>query len=112
MASSTSKPPRFGPFHRRCEPQPDEVEKIRVSSQLWGRPRRNFFAGLIPAVKAWDGPLPHDAIGVEFYTDVPPDPWSIPGWPEWTEGQPGVIVLDPGELVAIPVVVTMSRKAE
>ena len=112
MSSRRPTPGGFGPFHRRCEPQPEEIDKIGASGQLWGRPRRNFFAGLIPAVKAWEGPLPADAVGIEFYTDVPPDPWSVPGWPEWTEGQPGVIVLEPGELVAIPVVVTMQRKGE
>jgi hypothetical protein len=80
--------------------------------RIWGRPRRNFFAGLIPAVKAWEGPLPDGAIGVEFYTNVPPDPWSVPGWPEWTEAQPGVVTLEAKELVAIVVVVTMSRNAE
>ena len=63
-------------------------------------------------MKAWDGPLPAGAVGVEFYTDVPPDPWSIPGWPEWTEGRDGVIVREPGELVAIRVVVTMKREVE
>jgi len=106
------RPARFGPFHRRCEPNPDEVELIATSGYLWGRPRHNFFAGLIPAVKAWDGPLPMNALGVEFYTDIEPDPWSVPGWPEWTEGRPGVVVLDAGELVAIPVVVTMKRAME
>jgi hypothetical protein len=89
--------------------RPREVEEVRASGELWGRARRNVFAGLIPAVKAWEGPLPQNAIGVEFYTDVPPDPWSVPGWPEWTEGQPGVSVLEPGELVAIPIIVTISR---
>jgi hypothetical protein len=89
--------------------RPGEVEEVCASGELWGRARRNVFAGLIPAVKAWEGPLPHNAIGVEFYTDVPPDPWSVPGWPEWTEGQPGVSVLEPGELVAIPIIVTISR---
>lgn len=112
MSSRARRPAQFGPFHRRCEPQPEEVEKICASGQVWGRPRRNFFAGLFPAVKAWEGALPADAIGVEFYTEVPPDPWSVPGWPEWTEGQDGVIVLAPGELVAIPVVVTMKRNVE
>jgi len=106
------RPARFGPFHRRCEPNPDEVGLIVTSGYIWGRPRHNFYAGLIPAVKAWDGPLPPNAIGVEFYTEVEPDPWSVPGWPEWTEGRPGVVVLDPGELVAIAVVVTMKRGVE
>jgi hypothetical protein len=48
---------------------------------------------------------------VEFFTNVPPDSWSVPGWPQWTEGSPGVIVLEKGELVAIEVVVTMRRDA-
>ena len=112
MASRGRHAARFGPFHRRCEPRPEEIEKICASGQIWGRPRRNFFAGLVPAVKAWDGPLPENAVGVEFYTDVPPDPWSVPGWPEWSEGCSGVIVLEEGELVAIPVVVTMKRDVE
>jgi hypothetical protein len=43
--------------------------------------------------------------------DVPPDPWSVPGWPQWTEGSPGVFVLEKGQLVAIDVVVTMRRDA-
>jgi hypothetical protein len=112
MTSSTAPPVRYGPFHRRCEPRPDEIEQIVASGHLWGRVRRNFFAGLIPAVKAWEGPLPPGAVGVEFFTEVQPDLSSIPGWPEWAEGSVGVVVLEPGELVAIPVVVTMVRKAE
>jgi hypothetical protein len=110
--ASISGPARFGPFHRRCEPRPEEVDQIARSGEIWGRARRNFFAGLIPAVKAWEGRLPSDAIGVEFFTDVEPDPSSIPGWPEWSEGRVGVVVLDAGELVAIPVVVTITRKVE
>jgi hypothetical protein len=87
------------------------VALICASNELWGRPRRNFFAGLFPAVKAWDGPLPDGIVGVEFYTDVPPDPWSVPGWPEWTQGQPGVAVLEKDELVAIKIIVTIRQDA-
>ena len=105
-------PPRFGPYHHRCELRPEDIDDICTSRQLWGRPRRNYFAGFFPAVKACEGPLPADALGVEFYTDVPPDSSSIPEYPEWTEGQPGVLVLERGELVAIPIVVTMHRKGE
>ena len=67
---------------------------------------------MFPCVKAWDGPLPGDAVGIEFYTDVEPDASSPPGWPEWTEGRAGVITLERGELVAIDVVVTMRRDVE
>jgi len=35
----------------------------------------------------------------------------VPGWPEWTQGSPGVIVLERDELVAIPVVVTIRHDA-
>jgi len=107
-----SPPGRYGPFHRRSFARPEENEAICSSNQLWGRRRENFFAGLIPAVKAWEGALPEGVVGVEFYTDVPPDRSSVPGWPEWTQGSAGVIVLERDELVAIPVVVTIRRDAD
>jgi hypothetical protein len=79
---------------------------------IWGKPRGNFFAGVVPCVKAWEGPLPAGFVGVEFFTDVEPDPWSPPKSPEWSEGRPGVIVLERKELVAIPVIVTMRHDGE
>jgi len=63
-------------------------------------------------VKAWDGPLPDGVVGIEFYTDIDSDPASPPGWPEWSQGRPGVVVLETNELVAIPVVVTMRHDVE
>ena len=108
----SSRPARFGPFHRRSHHNPSENELIVRSAQVWGRPRGNYFAGVIPCVKAWDGPLPEGYVGIEFYTDIEPDPWSVPGWPEWNQGRPGVITLERNELVAIPVVVTMRHDAE
>jgi hypothetical protein len=60
MAAS-DRPARFGPFHRRTYIDPTENEKLSASGQLWGRPRRNIYAGSIPAVKAWDGPLPQES---------------------------------------------------
>jgi hypothetical protein len=112
MQSRLHPPARFGPFHRRSESKPEENDLICSTSQVWGRPRRNFYAGLVPAVKAWEGELPDGAIGVEFYTDIAPDPWSTPGWPEWSQGRPGVIILAKDELVGIGVVVTIRRDAE
>lgn len=109
---NTLRPARFGPFHRRSQHKPGENEEISASSQIFGRPRGNYFAGLFACVKAWDGPLPDGIVGIEFYTEVEPDPSSPPGWPEWTEGRPGVIVLERNALVAIPVVVTMRRDTE
>jgi hypothetical protein len=99
------RPAKFGPFHRR-QFDPDENEKICASGQIWGRPPRYIYAGLFPAVKAWNGSLPEGIAGVEFYTNVQPDPGTAPSSPQWTEGHAGVIILEKGELVAIEVVVT------
>src|SRR6266702_8564301 len=112
MSVSDRRPARFGPYHRRSHHNPAENALISSSSQIWGRPRGNYFAGVVPCVKAWEGPLPEGIVGIEFYTDVEPDPWSVPGWPEWSEGRPGVIILERNELVAIAVVVTMSCDLE
>ena len=105
---SSVPPRRFGPFHRRSESNPAENELVSATGQLWGRVRRNFYAGLIPAVKACNGPLPADAVGVEFYCDVEPDSGSVPGYPEWTGPRSGVIVID-ADTVAIELVVTKRR---
>ncbi|MGZ5440970.1 MAG: hypothetical protein ACXW5H_07765 [Thermoanaerobaculia bacterium] len=78
--------------------QTKAIELVCDSSQLWGRPRGNYFAGINPCVKAWSGSLPEGIEGFEFYTDVEPDPWSARGWPEWSRGRPGVIVLERNEL--------------
>ncbi len=110
--SSHERPGRFGPYHRRSFVRANENEGVCSTNQLWGRRRQNFFAGLIPVVKAWEGPLPEGVVGVEFYTDVAPDPGSAPGWPEWTQGRDGVIILEQDELVAIPVIVTIRQDAE
>jgi hypothetical protein len=103
---STFRPARFGPFHRRTNVDPAENQKVVLSGVVWGRRRGNIYAGLYPAVKAWDGALPEGVVGIEFYTDVEPDPGRPPGWPQWSEGRTDVLVLDPGELVAISVTVT------
>jgi hypothetical protein len=110
--STARRKARFGPYHRRSRHNPAENELVSAGGLLWGRPRGNYFAGVVPCVKAWEGPLPEAIVGIEFYTEVEPDPWSVPGWPEWTQGRPGVIVLEKDELVAIPVIVTMRRDAE
>lgn len=106
------RPAEFGPFHRRSHHAPRENDLIAASGRILGQPRGNYFAGVIPCVKAWEGPLPEGIVGTEFYTDVEPDPGSAPGWPEWSQGRPGVITLEWNELVAIPVIVTIRRDVE
>jgi hypothetical protein len=89
-----------------------ENEKIVASGEIWGRPRSNTYAGDFAAVKAWNGPLPDDTPGIEFYTDIEPDPWSVPDAPSWSEGRPGVVTLERKQLVAIKVHVTRQSPAE
>lgn len=104
MTDQQKPPAKFGPFHRKCY-DPRENERISNSGQIRGRPRRNIYAGDFPAVKAFDGPLPPGFAGIEFYTDVEPDPWSVPGQPDWSEGRSGVITIERKEIVAIPVII-------
>ena len=106
------RPARFGPFHRRTHTDPSENEKVAASGTIRGRPRGNIYAGLFPAVKAWNGPLPEGVVGYEFYTDIEPDRGRVPDWPQWSEGEPGVTVLEKGELVAISVIVAKRQDPE
>lgn len=111
MSPRPDRPARFGPFHRRLYFE-GENQKIAASGQVWGKPRGNVYAGDTPAVKAWKGSLPTGIAGTEFYTDVEPDPWSVPSSPEWSEDRPGVITLERKQLVAITVVVTKQVSLE
>lgn len=77
-----------------------------------GKAARNIFGGGgNPAVKAFDGLLPLDKTGIEFYTTVKPSS-TVPGgiiW--WYQGQPGVRVIDPvNDVVGIPIRIT--RRAD
>jgi len=84
---------------------------VSGSGAIWGRRARNVYASLWPAVKAWAGSLPDGVIGYEFFTDVEPDPGAAPGSPQWSEGRPGVTVLERNELVSISVIVTKRHDA-
>lgn len=62
-------------------------------------------------MKAYAGPLPDERNGIEFWTDVPPDPNSHPFLPTW-----GAVVRDDvrvdGAFAKISCVVTLIRYAE
>jgi hypothetical protein len=109
-----SKLPRYGPYYRKCHRDPSEIQKVVGSKQIWGRRRGNYYAGFVPAVKALIDALQPGEIGYEFYTDIEPDPesWCVPREQEWSEGRPGVLVLEANELVAIPVTVTKRQDPE
>jgi hypothetical protein len=89
-----------------------EIEKVASTGELRGRRRGNVYAGLIPAVKAWAGALPAGVIGFEFYTDVEPDPDGAPDWPQWSQGRPGVRILERNELVTTDVIVSRRQDPE
>ena len=99
------RPAKHGAYYRNCQRDPSEIAKVVASGQVWGKPRGNYYLGDIPAVKANIGGLPPGIVGIEFFTDVEPDPehWCVPGEREWSEGRPGVMTLEKRHLVAIPV---------
>ena len=67
-----ARPARYGAFHRLASPTQTEEDarKQRESGQIWGRTPRT---GITPQVKAYPGPLPDEADGIEFFTDSPSD---------------------------------------
>jgi hypothetical protein len=99
--------PAFGPFHRKQSlSQPPEMAALQeLSGEMWGRAPR---FGIFPAVKAYGGPLPGGARGIEFYTNVQPDPFQLPHMPKWTGPRPGVQVDD--EFAKIACVVTKNTQ--
>jgi hypothetical protein len=92
-------------YHRRVGTA--EIEEVARSGQLWGKTPGQFAGGGWPCVKAFLGPLPEDASGFEFETEVPPTRYRrFVGYEGavWEEGYPGVMAV-PGhpDYVMIPV---------
>ncbi len=80
----------YGPFHRRESPTQtsNDAQNQEMSGEVWGRPARG---SALPSVKAYRGPLPSGERGIEFYTDVAPDPLSsTPYEVRWYATTPGV----------------------
>ena len=95
---------KYGPYHRvSSTSQTDEdAAKIETSGELWGKPP---FGSGTPQPQAYDGPLPADKIGIEFWTDVAPHPGSPPGKVRWWPGDPGVVRVN-DDYAKIAIVVT------
>jgi len=96
-------------YHRRPT-DPKEVLVVAATRELHGKAARNIYASDIPAVKAYQGPLPPGMPGYEFTTTVAPDPGSpgvhrLGGQVNWSGDRPGVRKVD-DETVAIPVTIT------
>jgi len=97
------------PLYHRLE-SPTQPPDMAIVQQRSGTIRGYPALGShIPKVKADDGPLPVDARGIEFTTDVPPDSGCAPGWPMWSGPRDGVSIRtdDRGrEFAEISVVIT------
>lgn len=79
-------------YHRLASPSQTlaDIEKQVQSLEIWGRPSRNLYQSNIPKVKAFIGKLPKGSKGIEFKTNVPPDPQTPPNWAIWSGDRPGV----------------------
>jgi hypothetical protein len=102
----------YGPFHRIQSAEQNEV--MERSSTVGGKRPRNIYQALNPKVKAFTGRLPHGVIGIEFYSQHPPDGQLPPGRAEWSADSPGVFPLrtdvDGEEVVGIRV--RISRRVD
>ena len=86
-----------GPYYRLASPTQTEADaKLQVSTMMvCGRGARQSGGGFSPilSVKAYLGPIPTSANGIEFTTDVLPSSASsmIGGPVLWHDGFPGVV---------------------
>ncbi len=93
------------PVHYYRYQSATDNEKVASSGKLAGYAPRNIAQSIFPKVKAYIGHLEDDRTGIEFTTPVEPDAGCPPGIALWSEGTPGVEVLERNELVAIAVTI-------
>ena len=101
-------------YHRLASPsQPDDIARLQErTGEVWGSYNRDLMGGRapFPSVDAYVGALPAGARGIEFVTDVPPDPRSPPGRARWTGPRDGVII--EGDYAKIRVRVTRNTQRD
>ena len=76
------------------------------SEEIWGHPP---FGSNIPKVQAYVGPLPSNSNGIQFRTDLEPDPGCPPGRAEWSREDLGVRV--DNDCAKIPVTIELVRQS-
>jgi hypothetical protein len=76
-------------YHRLESPTqtPADAHAQQASGEIWGKPSRFSY---VAKLKAYSGPLPAGAKGVEFQTDAEPDAGCPPGQAFWSAGNRGV----------------------
>ena len=94
-------------YHRLESPTqtPADAARQQASGEIWGRSALGSF---IPKVKAYRGPLPGDARGIEFVSAVQPDAGSARLRVDWSGPRPGVRI--EGDVAKIEVVVTKNTQ--
>lgn len=82
----------MGVYHRYITPTQTktDIEMQLKSREIWGKAAQNVYQSDIPKVKAYVGKLPQGKAGIEFTTDVPPDPNTPPYLATWSGDRPGV----------------------
>jgi hypothetical protein len=90
----------MGPYHRLKSPTQTlaDTQRQEATGRICGKTHRG---GSVPSVKAYVGPLPAGAEGVEFTTDVPPFPGTAPHLALWRRGSPGVEDFEDEDMVCI-----------
>ena len=79
-------------YHRYKTPtQTEEDIALQIESlEIWGKASQNFYRSEIPKVKAYVGKIPKGKAGIEFTTDVLPDPNTPPHLATWSGNRSGI----------------------
>ena len=83
--------PEIKTYHRvQSTTQTAEIAALQKETlEIWGTPPRKIYRSDTPKVKAYVGSL-DDKKGIEFTTDVEPDPCCPPDQAFWTGPRAGV----------------------
>ena len=82
----------MGIYYRLQTPTQTDVDlKMQIESlEIWGKAATNVYQSDIPKVKAYVGTIPSGKTGIEFTTDIPPDPSTPPHLAYWSGDRDGV----------------------
>ena len=82
----------MGIYYRFQTPTQTEadIEMQLKSLEIWGKAAQNVYQSDIPKVKAYVGKILPGKVGIEFTTDVPPDPNTPTHLATWSGDRPGV----------------------
>lgn len=80
-------------FRLASDTQTAAIAALQLESgEIWGRRNAHTYQAIRPSVDAYIGSLPDGAEGIEFQTEIEPDPGSPPGRARWTGPRDGVVV--------------------